>query len=205
MDDFPVVRAGLRHLIGGQADLSVVGEAATPSEARPAIARARPDLVIIEPGLGEGDALGLIADLRRDDPGLRLLACSRLPEVPYAERAVRAGAQGFVQQRESLDSLLQAIRLVLGGGVHLRAETVARVTREGETSGVGVLSDRELEVFRLIGEGHSSREIAGRLGISIKTVGTHRSNAMRKLGVTSPSRLAHLAVKWVSGLRRGTP
>ena len=79
------------------------------------------------------------------------------------------------------------------------------VTREGETSGVGVLSDRELEVFRLIGEGHSSREIAGRLGISIKTVGTHRSNAMRKLGVTSPSRLAHLAVKWVSGLRRGAP
>lgn len=196
VDDFPIVRAGLHHLFDQHPELEICGEAATSADARSRLPPSDPDLLVIEPGLPDGEGLSLLAAARATYPELPILAYSRLPESPYAERAVRAGAQGFVGKGESLDALLEAVRRVLRGGVHLRAEVVALATRERTASGVAALSDRELEVFRLLGEGRSSREIAGRLGISIKTVGTHRANAMRKLGIRTAAQLIHRAIEW---------
>ena len=205
VDDFPIVRMGLHHLLHGRPDLSVCGEAGAALDARAAIRAAGPDLVILEPALVSGEGLELISALRREHPRLPILAYSRRSDAALAERAVRAGAQGFLSKREGAEALLDAIRQVLGGGVHLRAEVVALATREREATGVPALSDRELEVFRLLGQGRSSREIAEGLGISIKTVGTHRSNIMRKLGVRSAAQLLHQAVEWTAGLRRREP
>ena len=204
VEDFPVVRTGLQHLIQSQPDLTHCGDAETAAEARRLVRETRPALLILEPGLTAGDGMELIATLRRQHPELRILAYSRLPEAAFAERVIRAGAQGFVEKRESLDALLEAIRLLLQGGVRLRAEVMALATRPREGGGVAALSDRELEVFRLLGEGRSSREIANALGISIKTVGSHRSNAMKKLGARTAAQLLHQAVEWSAGLRRGS-
>lgn len=201
VDDFPAVRAGLHRFFEDEQDLSVCGEAGSAAEARSRIPEAGPDLVVVEPALDSGDGLELIAALRRGDARLRILAYSGI-ETAFAERAVRAGAQGFVHKRETARALLGAVRLVLRGGVHLRAETVALATRGREATGLAALSNRELEVFRLLGAGRSSREIADSLGISIKTVGSHRSNAMRKLGVRSAAQLLHQAVAWTAELNR---
>ncbi|MFQ5705630.1 MAG: LuxR C-terminal-related transcriptional regulator [Gemmatimonadales bacterium] len=202
VDDHPVTRRGLAKVVQETADLVLCGEIDGGSVTRDFVSRAKPDVAIVNLSLKLFDALSVIELLTELRPGPCVLALS-LHNAPFdAERALRAGARGYVVGWEAPKTLLTAVRKVLGGGVYLDPETQAEliyILFHGEgRAGVASLSDREAEVLRLTGLGLSTREIAQELGLSPKTVESYRQHLKKKLNVENLTQLIRFAVLWVS-------
>ena len=207
VDDHPIVRDGLARLIGTKArgKLMICGETDNAADATNAIAKVRPDLVMVDISLRGCDGIELTKILRSQHSKLPILVLSMHDELLYAERALYAGANGYIMKNESSEKLLQAIRKVLEGGVYVSesvsSEMLRRIKRDGRgelTSSVGSLSDRELEVFSLLGRARTTRQIADELCLSIKTIETHLSRIKVKLGVESYNELIVRAALWVN-------
>ena len=180
------------------------GEAEDASTAVAAAVKLKPDMVIADISLPGRNGLELIKDLHALQPGLPVLVVSMHDESIYAERVLRAGGRGYVMKGEGGQKLLTAIQQVLGGGIFVSENISARILelfsgRRSGASPVEKLSDREFEVFQLIGQGRSTRDIAAELHISIKTVEVHRVNIKEKLDLKTASELIHYAVRWVDG------
>ena len=203
VDDHPMVREGLVRLITQHKDLVCCGEAATVGETIAAVGSQKPDLVILDLRLKGGDGLELIKSLKSQFPDLRILILSQYEAPLYAERALRAGALGYVVKEQAAEEVLNAIRTVLSGQVYLTRGMAALllhkfvgVTGKASPEGVQHLTDRELHVLHLLGAGLSTREIAAELKLSFKTVETHRENIKRKLGLPGAAALIHYATNW---------
>jgi DNA-binding NarL/FixJ family response regulator len=202
VDDHPLVRAGLRSLIEDEPDLSVCAEAGSVRDATAAARDASPDLAIIDISLEDGSGIERIKRLKAQLPEMKMLVASVHDEALFAERAINAGAQGYVNKHQDIEQILAAIRTVLAGRVYLSETMVERVisgfamNKEPGTSSIADLTDRELAVFDLIGQGLSTSQIAERLRLSVKTVETHREKIKRKLQLTSGTDLVRHAVQW---------
>jgi DNA-binding NarL/FixJ family response regulator len=210
VDDHPMLRRGLIALIDGEPDLDVCAEAATAQAALQAVALRQPDLAIVDLGLDGADGLDLIKAIKLRHPKIRMLVLSMHDESVYAERALRAGAHGYVGKQQMGDTVLLAIRRVLGGALYLSAPLGARFAERfvggaavpGD-SPVGALTDRELSVFRLIGQGQTTRQIAQALSLSVKTIEAHREHIKHKLALESGAALARCATLWADTGRIG--
>jgi len=203
VDDHPLVREGLTNLINGQDDLIVCGEAKDSARAINGIAKARPDVAVIDISLENESGLELVKQLASQFPQVALIILSMHDEALYAERALRAGARGYVMKHETSKSVLASIRRVLGGGIYVSERIVKRMalrlasSREPVASSpVERLSDRELEIFRLLGQGRTTSQIAGDLNLSLKTVQAYCARAKEKFGVTSLTELLRAAIQW---------
>lgn len=205
VDDHPLVRDGLSTLINQESDLEVCGVAEDAASALPAIAAQRPHIALIDISLKNTSGLELIKDLKIQQPAMAVIVVSMHDEILYAERALRAGACGYVMKRESTGNVLKAIRRVLEGGVYLSDNVVARMAslvagqRQRDSASaerVEQLSDRELEVFRLLGRGKTTAEIADVLHINFKTVQAYCARAKEKLGLTTAIELRRAATRW---------
>ncbi len=204
VDDHPLLRDGLAKVINQQPDLAVCGEAADARAGLAAAAKLRPDVVIADLTMDEGTGLDLIKDLHLRQPGLPVLVLSMHHENLYAERAVRAGARGYVMKREPVAALLAALRKVLAGQMALSEEIVlrmldapARARKAAAASPTEVLSDRELEVFRLLGQGSGTRQIAEKLRLATSTVESYRAGIKQKLGLARATELVARAAQFV--------
>lgn len=203
IDDHPVMRLGLAALIRAEKDLRVWGEAGTAGEAMSLCEDACPDLATVDLTLPDKNGLELIKDLRARHPNLNFLVVSMHDEMMYAERVLRAGAKGYIMKQEAPEKLISAIRLILRGDVFLSSGVAARILKRFADAGgraaspIERLTDRELEVFQLIGEGKGSREIAGMLHISVRTVDAHRAHIKEKLELRDSTELVHHAIRWV--------
>ena len=208
VDDHPLVCEGLTIMINRQHDLVVCGVAGGAPEALQAIAALRPDAALIDLSLASGSGLELLKDLRACCPETALVVLSMHEEASYAERALRAGARGYVMKREATKKVIGALRQVLDGKLFVsdefaRAMTEKIVDYQSPQSGstIATLSDRELQVFELLGTGMESREIAETLHIALKTVQTHCARMKAKLGVSTLNFLMREAVRWVEAGR----
>jgi DNA-binding NarL/FixJ family response regulator len=204
VDDHPFMRAGLGQLIERQPDLAVGGEAGNPAEALRALSSRRPDLVLTDITMPGRSGLEFIKDLHAQDPELLILVVSMHDEAIYAERALRAGARGYIMKEAGGENLLAAIRQVLRGEVYVSQKMSARILDNlssrrprGSSSPIEKLTDREFEIFQLIGRGHSTRDIAEQLHLSPKTVDVHRAHIKEKLSLTDATALVRHAVRWV--------
>jgi DNA-binding NarL/FixJ family response regulator len=204
VDDHPFMRAGLAQLIDKQPDLAVGGEAGSPAEAMRELAKAQADLVLTDITMPGRSGIEFIKDLRAERPSLPILVVSMHDETIYAERALRAGAQGYIMKEAGGESLLAAIRQVLGGQVYVSPRMSAQILGamsarrpRGSSSPIELLSDREFEIFKLVGHGHGAKEIAGQLHLSPKTVDVHRARIKEKLGLPDMTALIRHAVRWV--------
>lgn len=207
VEDFPVVRDGLVQLLGADPGLQVVDAVGDERSARASLQQNRPDLLLLDLMLCGNNALTLIADLTRETPQLKILVLSMLNEAVYAERALRAGALGYVMKTADTAEVLQAVRSVLEGRVYLSPKIFVVMFRGllhraplREVSGAEGLSDRELQVFQLIGSGAPNRQIALQLGISVKTVETHREHLKTKLGLQNSDELVQSAELFINSL-----
>jgi len=209
VEDHQVVRQGIVQLIGQEADLEVCGEASDANEAMEQIARAKPDVVIIDISLPGMNGIELLKHLKVEHPGLPAVVLSMHDEALYAERALRAGALAYVMKKESSDELLLAIRKAREGQVHVSEKVGGNLfqkfvgTKRPVESSVGRLSDRELEVFELLGHGRGSKEIARQLRLSVKTVDTHRGRIKEKLNLRGSTEMIQRAVQWVERENHG--
>ncbi len=202
VDDHPLVRAGFAQLIGDCPDLEVCGEAADMAEALRQVDLAPPDLVIIDLSLAGGSGLDLIEHIKSRDSNILMLVASMHDETLYAERVLAAGARGYINKQEAQDSIIRAIRQVLGGKVYLSEAMTERtlagmVDSHTEKRDIDRLSNRELQVFELIGQGVPSSQIASQLNLSIKTIETHQANIKRKLRLKSAHELNQHAIRWM--------
>jgi DNA-binding NarL/FixJ family response regulator len=205
VDDHPAVREALALRVERQSDLEVCGEAADMSAALRLVAATRPDVSLVDISLKAGSGIDLIKRIKDRNAHVRILVWSMHSEALYAERALRAGALGYVNKDQATDRIVEAVRRVLAGKVYLSEATAERLLQravggardEATRSPLDVLADRELEVFRLIGEGVKTAEIAERLHLSVKTVETYRDRIRQKLGLADGTRLAHYATQWV--------
>lgn len=204
VDDHPVVREGLALQLATQTDLEVVGEAEDIPGALQQAAATRPDLVIVDITLKNGSGLDLIRRLRARDEEVKLLVWSMHAESLYAERAIRAGAQGYLHKGQATSKLLEAIRTVLAGRVFISGDMTDLLLRRvvgakqgDELSPIERLSDRELEAFKLMGEGLTTDRVAARMFVSPKTVETYRARIKEKLGLNNVTELVQRATQWV--------
>ena len=204
VDDHAIVRHGLSRLLDAEEDFTITGEAETADEVLQLIDRQTFDLVLLDLGLRHGSGLDLIGQIRVRDESLPILVLSMHEERFYAERVLRAGAQGYLMKQSDVSEIVPAIRRVLAGDLYLSPtlsdELVRRAVdgREEKRPAVDQLSDREVEVVRLIGEGRSTREIAEELNLSVKTIESYRANVKRKLNLRSGTELARYAYDWSS-------
>lgn len=205
VDDHPIVRQGLRRMIETEPDMVVCGEVQTEREARAAIRALSPDVVIVDISLAQGDGLELVRDVHAQQPDLPMLVLSMHDESIYAERLIAAGASGYIMKQAASDQLLIALRQVLNGAQYLSESLASNLGRgriDGSTAALGSgdpierLSNRELQVLSLIGRGLSSREAAESLGLSVKTVETHRQSLKRKLNLATNAQLLQYAINW---------
>lgn len=204
VDDHPVVRKGIVHLINNQPDLVVCAETESGRGAIDVITATKPDMAIIDLTLQDTSGIEVIKNVRAMHPHLPMLVLSMHDETLYAERVLRAGAKGYIMKQEATENLLEAIRRVMSGEIYLSRKMETKLLRQlanGHSalskSPIERLSDRELEVFQLLGHGQGTREIAERLRIGVKTVETHRMHIMEKLGVQSATELLKHAIQWV--------
>jgi DNA-binding NarL/FixJ family response regulator len=205
VDDHPIVRQGLANLIDQEGDLLVCGQASEPQQALRAVVDCQPDIALVDISLGDVSGLELIKDFRSHAPDLPILVLSMHDEGFYAERALRAGAKGYVMKQEATEKVMTAIRKVLSGEIYVSEAMAARMLTqfvgappgEGDESPIARLSDRELEVFTMIGRGLGTREIAGKLYLSVKTVEAHREHIKDKLRLKSGVELMRHAVQYV--------
>lgn len=203
VDDHAIVRQGLIGLLNAQPDLEVVAQAGSVDEAVATLERMPVDLAVLDVGVGSSSGLNLCTRIGERWPDVRVLMLSMFSESAYAERALRAGALGYVMKSEATDKLVAAVRKVLEGGMYFsdRVSRIffSRLSRTAAPDGSATLrslSDRELEVLRLIGEGMSTAEIAAALNRSVKTVESHRAALKTKLGAQSNAELIRIAVAW---------
>jgi DNA-binding NarL/FixJ family response regulator len=205
VDDHPIVRQGLAQLINQEADLTVCGEAEDASSALEAVGVARPDLLIVDISLQGPDGLDLLKTVRLRYAAIPVLILSMHDELLYAERALRAGASGYIMKQAATEGLLVAIRKILAGDIYLSERMATRILRQfsghslpERRSLLDGLSDRELEVFRLIGQGHGTREIAELLHVSVKTVEAYQAHIKEKLSLRNARELMQHAVQWIA-------
>ncbi len=206
VDDHPIVRHGLAVLINSEVDLMICGECNSASEAIQQIERSCPDIAMVDVSLHGTSGIDLTKTIKELFPKLPVLILSMHDETLYAERALRAGARGYIMKQESAETVLKAIRTVLKGDVYLSEKLSSKVLRElvdgtasadTERFGVERLSDRELEVFELIGRGYATRRIAEALHLSVKTIETHRAHIKQKLKLSNATELVHHAFLWI--------
>ena len=209
VDDHPIVRQGLTLMINREPDLVVCGEAEEARTALDEMADTQPDIVIVDISLSGPDGIDLIKAIRVRHATLPVLVLSMHDELIYAERALRAGANGYIMKQEATDRVLIAIRRILKGDVYLSDRAASRIAEQyvrgaatPSRPAVAVLSDRELEVFRLIGAGHSTRQIAETLHLSIKTVETYQAHIKEKLSLRSARELVQYAIEWTLSNRQ---
>ena len=205
VEDHPVLSDGLRQLIDKQPDLACVGIADNTSDAKRLVEQSKPDLMLLDLRLKGGDSLDLIKTLRVEHPETKVLVLSQYDELIFAERTLRAGASGYIMKENVANEVLRAVRKVLAGELYFSEKVatalVQRSLREKPgASHVGLerLSDRELQVFQLIGASHGTREIAEQFHLSPRTVETHREKIKFKLGLHSAAELKQFARKWAA-------
>jgi DNA-binding NarL/FixJ family response regulator len=202
VDDHPVVRRGLTEVINEAADLQVCGEAANVPDAMRQVAATEPHIVIIDLSLGADSGIELIDFIKSRWPSIKMLVSSVQDEQVFAGRVLRAGAMGFISKTEQLPQVVEAVHQVLRGEVYLSPRMAtcmlqrAAVGEPLDQDPVQTLSDRELQVFGMIGEGQNTREIARKLGISNKTVESHRKTIKTKLNIGNSAQLTHRAFQW---------
>jgi DNA-binding NarL/FixJ family response regulator len=202
VDDHPIVRQGLSLLINREPDLVVCGEAEEAMGALHVLASAHPDVLIVDISLNGPDGLDLLKIIRTTHPALPVLILSMHDESLYAERALRAGANGYIMKQEATERVLVALRRILGGEIYVSDRIANKLLKHfvtGSTpvrSSIADLSDRELEVFRLIGKGHGTRQIAEELHLSIKTVESYQAHIKEKLSLRSARELIQHAMQW---------
>lgn len=206
VDDHPLVCEGLLHLIRQQADLECCGQAGSRFAAQQLLASTSPHLVIVDIRLQGGDGLELLKYIKAQHPNSMTLVVSQCDEQLYAERALKAGARGYLMKERATEEVLTAIRTVLAGGLYVspKIATLALENMIGARPGnsnraVHNLTDRELQVLQLLGSGLGSRKVAARLFLSVKTVETHRENIKHKLGLGSAPELIRFATDWLNG------
>jgi DNA-binding NarL/FixJ family response regulator len=205
VDDHPMTRSGLVHLINHQPEMVVDGEAEDAAQALDLLASKRPDLMLIDITLPGKSGLELIKDVKAMHPDLPMLVLSMHDESLYADRVLRAGARGYITKHEGGDKLMGAIRHVLSGRIYVSESMSAHILEifsGGQTgidrSSIQKLSDREFEVFEALGEGLSSREIAKKLHLSAKTVDAHRANVKTKLNINTTAELISFSARWTA-------
>jgi DNA-binding NarL/FixJ family response regulator len=203
VDDHPMMRQGLAQLIDNELDLKVVAEADTGGQGLDIVVKEKLDLAVLDISLPDRNGLELIKDIRSVKPELPVLVISMHDEALYAERVLRAGARGYIMKQEGGMKLLQAIRQVLTGQIYVSEKMSARILEtfsgrksEQSASPVARLSDREFEVFQLIGQGKGTKEIAQHLNLSVKTVEVHRAKIKEKLTLQTATDLVRYAVRW---------
>jgi DNA-binding NarL/FixJ family response regulator len=203
VDDHPIVRQGLALLINREPDLVVCGEAEEAMGAMHVLASSRPDVLIVDISLSGPDGIDLLKNIRATHPALPVLILSMHDESVYAERALRAGANGYIMKQEATENVLVAVRRILSGEIYVSARIANQMLRHYITgtgtlrdSSIADLSDRELEVFRLIGEGHGTRQIAEKLHLSVKTVESYQAHIKEKLSLRSSRELMQRAIQW---------
>src|SRR5262245_30093344 len=195
VDDHPLVREGIAGRIARNPDLQICGEAATVTEALELVRSAKPEVVIIDLALKNSHGLDLIKQIQSHYPQIKMLVCSMYEEKLYAERCLHAGAMGYVHKHELSDKVLEAIQHILKGRLYLSEAMTEKLLHKSigakceEGSAIDRLSDRELEIFELIGRGLTTRQIAARLFLSVKTIETHRENIKAKLKLDNSTAL----------------
>lgn len=203
MDDHPIVREGLSMRISAQDDFQVCGEAATEDEAFSLVDSTRPDVIIVDISLKNGNGIDLVKRVKAKFPSVKMLVLSGFQDSLYAERALRAGAMGYLNKQDANEKILDGIRTILEGKRFVSPEIAQRLINHALGSGdiakspIERLSDRELEIFRMIGEGKTTSAIANTLFVSTHTVDTHRENIKRKLDAKNAGELIRAAVQWV--------
>lgn len=202
VDDHPMMRDGLRQLIANEPDLEVVAEADDAPAALDAAGEFKPDIAIVDITLRESNGLELIKDLQIRAPQIAVLVLSMHDESLYAERVLRAGGRGYIMKQEGGKRIIEGIRRILSGGAYVSENISSRILnafsgRSQNTSAVQTLTDREFEVFQLIGQGLSTQEMADKLKVSVKTVEVHRVNIKTKLGIPTAPELIRYAVRWL--------
>ncbi len=208
VDDHPIVRLGIRQMIGAEPDLEICAEAESAQEALQLAKRFEPELALVDLSLAQGTALGLIRRLGEAAADLKVLVLSMHDETLFAERVLRAGARGYIMKQAAIEGLVGAIRRVAAGDVYVSGRMTQRVlerlrdTASGPVDLVGALTDRELEVFDLIGHGRSTAAIARELAVSVKTIETYRSNIKSKLKLKDATDLLRFATAWTEGLQQ---
>ena len=202
VDDHAIVREGLAELINDQPDMVTCGEAESPPQAMKVAAETKPDAAVVDITLAGGDGIELCRQLHEQYPSLAILVLSMHDESLYAERVLRAGALGYVMKQEPQETVMAAIRRVLKGETYLSEKIAAKLLRsftgnrgKAEVQPLERLSDRELQVFRLIGQGHSVKDIAEALFLSPKTVETHKEHIKQKLNLSSSNDLLRYAIE----------
>ena len=206
IDDHPIVRLGIRHLLSSQQDLELCGEAGAAADGLSMAVATRPELALVDLSLVQGTGMDLIRQLREAVDGLQVLVISMHDESLYAERALRAGARGYIMKDAAIDGLTDAIRQVLAGSIYVSPRVsqgmLQRIAHEerGQAGALGALTDRELQVFELIGRGKSSADIAAQLGVSVKTIETYRANIRNKLNLKDGAELVRFAATWTARL-----
>src|SRR5271169_2598908 len=210
VDDHPIVRQGLGLLIDREEDLSVCGEAEGAHSAFHAIETLRPDIVVLDISLSGPDGLDVLKEIRMKTGSLPVLILSMHDESIYAERAMRAGANGYIMKQEATEKVLVAIRRILQGEVYLSdrltntmLQQYVRGASVAKSSPLVNLTDRELEVFRLIGEGHGTRQIAEELHLSVKTIESYQAHIKEKLALRNARELVQHAIEWTVNLNAG--
>jgi DNA-binding NarL/FixJ family response regulator len=203
VDDHPIVRQGLAQMVDREADLMVCGEAEDASTVLQAIANVKPDILIVDISLNGPDGLELLKNLRTRYPVLPVLILSMHDESIYAERALRAGANGYIMKQEAAEKVLAAVRQILNHETYVSDRVASKILQRyisgsdsPKSSPLSDLSDRELEVFRLIGMGHSTRMIAEELHLSIKTVESYQAHIKDKLSLKNGRELVQHAIRW---------
>jgi DNA-binding NarL/FixJ family response regulator len=207
-DSIPALRFGVGRLLDREAGIKIIGEARDRASLLKSVSGAKPDLVVADIFQREFSGLDLVAAIRIQHPGARVLVHTGYEEVIFAERAVRAGAAGYVMKREPVSVLLKAVRHILKDGIFVTPRATGSLLHQmaGHASHAGAqlqaLSDRELEVLMRMGEGFTSREMAHDMRVSIKTVEAHREHIKSKLGLASGSALLRLAIQWAQVAQR---
>ncbi len=202
VDDHPLMREGLRGTINREPDMVVCGEAENAQQALAAIPKMAPDLALVDITLPGKSGLELVKDLSALHPRLKILAISMHDESLYAERILRGGANGYITKQQPPDELIRAIRQVLSNHIYVSKELSERVLRRfseqprENRSPMEILTDREFEIFQLLGNGAAAKEISGRLHVSPKTVAVHSANIRRKLHLENTAQLIRFAVQW---------
>jgi DNA-binding NarL/FixJ family response regulator len=206
VDDHPIVRQGLENLINHEKDLMVCQQAENASQAMKAIDKLKPDIVIVDISLKEKNGLELIKDIKIQYPDLPILALSMHHESLYAERVIRAGARGYIMKQQATENIIKAIRNVLNGQIYVSDKMTAKMMHKlmgrrkdkAEASTTEILSDRELEVFLLIGKGHGTSQIADQLHLSVKTIESYRAHIKEKLALSNATELLQYAIQWAN-------
>jgi DNA-binding NarL/FixJ family response regulator len=205
VDDHPIVRQGLTLLINQERDLTVCGEAEEMHSALQSIDSTKPDIVVLDISLNGPDGLDLLKHLRSRHPKLPVLMLSMHDESIYAERTLRAGANGYIMKQEATEKVLIALRRILSNEIYVSDRIANNMLRHyvrgdqgAQSSPVTELSDRELEIFRLIGQGHTTRQIANELHLSVKTVESYQAHIKEKLSLHSARELVQHAIRWTA-------